>query len=427
MKGSLFTEKLTTNLPTDIQTFISNQNLKVLFKHDLPLLFNKELREKSLNPSTVTEQEQQRLKTKRSDKLESILRSSCNPKFTKSEREQYLKNNSCKKYYDEKNQNMKDRGKSLDEPLMYLPGIGDDYFENITKSFESPSYDIVVVVNTDNNKARMDQSVVAFLTTEQSECKDAENVYTDIPALKLICVSSRNRSKYTSRVLMYLYLYALKQSNYKYGLLELAGSYCNLAGLCLYNKFGFREDISIKTKTCFPEAGTLTMVADLETISYESLGVALTSEKSENVELPDSEPLCKKEENPKTSEEKQRRMEDQQNKVKMRMENYDNILSLQNGEINLDTMEDIYFDNKKPTDLKKAIKDLSRYSKQGSKIMSIQKTAIPDYFMDDNEVSTSKTSISKNGGRRRLKESTFTHTKKRKRSRIKKKKSRKRR
>lgn len=379
MSGNIFTEDLKTSLPNAIQDFIKSQKLQMIFKHELPKLYNKNLREKSLDVS-LPKKQSDILKQQRSDKLDSILRSICNPTFSKVEREEYLSQNSCKKYYDKKNK----LDKNKNYPLKYLPGIGDMYFTEIMRDIESQSYDIVIIVDNEKTKKRLDQSIVAFLVTEKSECKDNENLYTDIPALKLICVSSRNKNRYTSRLLIFLYLYALKISNYRYGLLELAGSYCNLSGLCLYNKFGFREDLSIKTSDCFPEIGTLSMVADLEKISYASLEKALTSPGSENVDLPDPEPLCVKKHKANTSEEKRKSIEKQQSEVEVRMDNYDHILGLQYGSIHLDDFGD-YLENGNSIQLKKAIQDLSKYSKRGKMIIPTPKNAIPDYFIDDNE------------------------------------------
>ena len=377
MSGNIFTEQFKSSLPNEIQSFIAKQDLQIIFKYELPILYSKALREKSLDTS-LNKPQSDIVKQERSDKLDSILRSICNPTFSKSKREQFLSQNSCKKYYDKKNAH----NNHTDYPLKYLPGIGDKYFSQVLRDLESDIYDIVVIADIKKGKKRMDQNIIAFLITEKSECRDADNLYTDIPALNLICVSSRNKNRYTGRLLIFLYLYALKQSHYKYGLLELAGSYCNLPGLCLYNKFGFREDLSIKTKECFPEIGTLSMVADLENITYASLENALTSPGSDNVDLPYSEPLCAKEKPPNTDEEKQKQIEKKQNEVEIRMDNYDHILGLQYGNIQLDEFEE-YFDTEKPIQLKKAIQNLSKYSKQGRHIIPTPKSAIPDYFTDD--------------------------------------------
>ena len=73
----------------------------MIFKHELPILYSKTLREQSLD-SSISKKQSSVLKQQRSDKLDSILRSSCNPTFTKVEREKFLSQNSCKKYYDKK-------------------------------------------------------------------------------------------------------------------------------------------------------------------------------------------------------------------------------------------------------------------------------------------------------------------------------------
>ena len=49
------------------------------------------------------------------------------------------------------------------------------------------------------------------------------------------------------------------------GVLELAGtgSYENIGGLCLNNKFSFREDFSLMNKRCFPDGTNLPMYVDM--------------------------------------------------------------------------------------------------------------------------------------------------------------------
>ena len=91
--------------------------------------------------------------------------------------------------------------------------------------------------------------------------------------------------------------------------------------------------------------------------------------------------MCEKEHKAKTSEEKQKQIEKKQSDVEVRMDNYDNILDLQYGNIHLDEFDD-YFDKGKPVQLRKAIQDLSKYSKKGKHIIPIPKSAMPDYFAD---------------------------------------------
>jgi hypothetical protein len=87
----------------------------------------------------------------------------------------------------------------------------------------------------------------------------------------------------------------IKAKKNRYGLLELAHNYCNVAGLCLYTKFGFIEDITIRStlesKSCFPETNNLPMVCDLDNITMEHLYSALIEGKNVPIE---QEPLCKR-------------------------------------------------------------------------------------------------------------------------------------
>ena len=110
---------------------------------------------------------------------------------------------------------------------------------------------------------------------------------------------------------MYMYLQALKHRNIPYGLLELAGNYGNLPGFCLYNGFGFREDLSIKSgdeeneniqPRCFPEKDTLTMICDLTKVSTQDLLNMIMHQKKiyyaeEDRNVP-ADPLCLRNPNP---------------------------------------------------------------------------------------------------------------------------------
>ena len=143
--------------------------------------------------------------------------------------------------------------------------ISHDYiktlFKKIMTDVKHEKLDIIFVLEKKINDDKPIDRIIAFLITEIGECDTPE--YKHIPVLNLISVARRfeynesgkliNRIVYpgVSRILFYMYLTALMKNGYDYGLLELAHNYSNLGGLCLYNKFGFREDISIKTSTCF--------------------------------------------------------------------------------------------------------------------------------------------------------------------------------
>jgi hypothetical protein len=134
-------------------------------------------------------------------------------------------------------------------------------FEKIIKDNKHEKLDIIYILDNNINSNDNIDKIISFLVTEIGECDTPE--YKHIPVLNLISVARRfeynesgkliNRIVYpgVTRILFYMYLMALMKNGYDYGLLEVADNYKNLAGLCLYNKFGFREDISIKTATCF--------------------------------------------------------------------------------------------------------------------------------------------------------------------------------
>ena len=167
----------------------------------------------------------------------------------------------------------------------------DNYFKEYRKNYEFPTSmknDILILSNRRTNER------VGFAISEFEECKD----HPDTDALKVICAI-----KGYGPLLSYCYVYCAKKQRKKYGLLELAGGFANMEGLCSYNKFGFREDMSMKKIKCFPEYGTLPMKVELSKISYEDLDNILRSKVdkvlketlNKQLEKDDtSEPLCNK-------------------------------------------------------------------------------------------------------------------------------------
>ena len=116
-----------------------------------------------------------------------------------------------------------------------------------------------------------------------------------------------------------------------------------------------------KNSYLFEEEETLSMVSKIEDITYTELYDALLENK--NVTVPDEEPLCKK---PSTAISREKQISIQQDQVLNRMQNYENILKLQKGKLSLDDIEDIYFNNNKPSEIKNAVKSLSQLSKEGN-------------------------------------------------------------
>lgn len=145
--------------------------------------------------------------------------------------------------------------------------------------------DILLLTNKSNNER------VGFIITEYEECKTMKKTH----ALKLIC------SLGYGDLLLYSYLHFAKEFRQQYGVLELAGHFYNMNGLCLYNKFGFREDVSMIRTDCFDSSGTLPMKVDLNKVTNKYLDMVLESKNDpEKLELTkkllssdnSSEPLC---------------------------------------------------------------------------------------------------------------------------------------
>lgn len=421
MDGNIFTDSLRAGLSTDVKNFLKQHKIGIYFKFELVQFFDAGY---SFRP------QKNRLKytdDTRLTKLQNMLLSMCNypvdNEFIKKANASYV----CKK-----NKKTTFRTQHIspqsDGTKLYKT-IGEGYHADQVKKvfnnfFDNTDYDLIILVSEDDEAFTTDgkkkevheamgkplhERVIGFLISQYAECRDAENKYSNIPALNLLCNPKKHKHKgntkcanegcvVVGRVLMYMYLYALKKKQCNYGLLELANLYCNIAGLCLYNKFGFREDVSMKTATCFPDNENLPMVSKLHDITYDQLENALIAGR--NVPIDDSEPLCTipseaKDKDGKVVQTKLVKL--QNDMVDTRMKNYDNIVALQNGEISLDDVEEIYFDNqKRPSELKEAVKTLSKYSKKGDLInlkkalRKSQKTTTPPIRQTRNRTKASQ-------------------------------------
>jgi len=89
----------------------------------------------------------------------------------------------------------------------------------------------------------------------------------------LVCAKSDDKLKSVpiGTVLLSAYLIASKLHNHEFAILEVAGGYKNIKAYCLYDRFGFIENIDIKNETCFDLEDTIPMIADLKKISIEQI------------------------------------------------------------------------------------------------------------------------------------------------------------
>lgn len=103
------------------------------------------------------------------------------------------------------------------------------------------------------------RSVVGFMIVQKGECSSFPEDY----AVNLICVRN-GVADGVGPILIGLYLYTILErlqtrGHLQLGLLELAGGYYNIEGLCLYSKFGFEPSINLAIRGCFPSPGNMPM------------------------------------------------------------------------------------------------------------------------------------------------------------------------
>lgn len=128
--------------------------------------------------------------------------------------------------------------------------IQPDYLQGcVSKLFsktEQHANDIVCLVK------QGDMAIQAFMIVELGECQ----MLPDVFSIKLIC--AKKGTKGLGGLLIGNYLANLSAKRENIGVLELANSYINTSGLCLYEKFGFRYDIQYVGTTCYPNYGATT-------------------------------------------------------------------------------------------------------------------------------------------------------------------------
>jgi hypothetical protein len=183
-------------------------------------------------------------------------------------------------------------------PNLFCKSIGEKYVNKVLeKVFEinqETDYDICFLLNIDESKnpSIITDFIQGFAIVQRGECPKYPNTY----CLNLLCGSSNN----SGTILFGLYLYTiishpkrddtnlLKEKNVYpesldeeyYGspvshiaLLELSGGYKNLAGLCLYSKFGLKEDIKLSGRfsNCFQDKFNLPMIRHMNSLDINQI------------------------------------------------------------------------------------------------------------------------------------------------------------
>jgi len=182
---------------------------------------------------------------------------------------------------DEENKKIENRTKMSNFLSEYLcrNKINEHYgIEIVEYAIKYDDYDLIILANKDGDRSSKPsdpkrpkddsdpvigilESVVGFLIVQKGECKTYPRDYS----VNLICVRDGDDIlQGAAQVLLGLYLYTIleRQNTTGYlqrGLLELAGGYTNIKGLCLYSKFGFVPSMNLAIPDCFPYAENMPM------------------------------------------------------------------------------------------------------------------------------------------------------------------------
>jgi hypothetical protein len=131
-----------------------------------------------------------------------------------------------------------------------------------TRSKRDYKFDIAIIFNhtSDELEAMTDEDMIssteAILIVEKGECQ----MFPDAFSINLIC-SDSGKGKY----LIAFFIYCIINNSYvidKKGVLELASGYLNIAGLCLYSKYGFEHDPRMYGDHCFGDVNNLPMIVN---------------------------------------------------------------------------------------------------------------------------------------------------------------------
>lgn len=172
-------------------------------------------------------------------------------------------------------------------PKLVCKNMGKAYTEETIergiKPAEYLNYDSCFLINTQTNN--INEMFKGFLVVQRAECAKYPNVY----CLKLVCALEQGHllvGCYLYTILNHpnlpadfnkIKLYPIVKNQEtpldKIGLLEMSASYENISALCLYTKFGFKEDKSLRGyySNCFREENNLPMIIDLTKVSEDKI------------------------------------------------------------------------------------------------------------------------------------------------------------
>jgi hypothetical protein len=123
-----------------------------------------------------------------------------------------------------------------------------------------------------------------ILVAQKGECKE----YRDLWSVRIICNLSKNECKNGGSMLLGCYMYMLKRIGQKIGLLELAHSFSNYGGFCMYSKFGFYPVPNMKCEEF--TSGNLPMISILDNITVSDIINVSMGRKNRDIVV--KSPIC---------------------------------------------------------------------------------------------------------------------------------------
>ena len=139
--------------------------------------------------------------------------------------------------------------------------------------------------------------ILAFIIPELGECKLPLPQYPreDVWSINLICGGTGGNGAYLISLFLFSVIRGAQMSKWPpIGVLELAGGYENTAGLCLYTKFGFKVDSSIRGPDCFSDYHNLPHIADFRPFDLDTTAQTMINLITSKTPIPPfyKNPLC---------------------------------------------------------------------------------------------------------------------------------------
>lgn len=165
----------------------------------------------------------------------------------------------------------------------YSPPSKKDKSEKRLKLLKLSHQDNIFEMGYTEHNRKLASGILAVIIVQKGECSRFGNELNKTMSVRLICANNSTNAKNLARILMGLFIFSVKKYREKLPsfldskvILELAGSYVNMAGFCSYDKFGFRYFPMSEAGACYNDNGVLPMYMNTEQITIEQIaGIVL--------------------------------------------------------------------------------------------------------------------------------------------------------